>query len=108
MGIVIPFPAERVVRPRTPRPAPPPPPPADSDAWQDDAACLEVDPMVFFRRDTTEAKTYCARCPVRVECLEAAIVGGDRFGVRGGLSERERRRLLRRRAAVSEVQRPAR
>lgn len=80
--------------------------------WQDDALCAEVGTDIFFPEkgeSNRQAKAVCAGCPVRPECLayaleHSATVG--RFGVWGGLSERERRRLLRtvqrhRRAAVA-------
>ena len=45
---------------------------------------------------TREAKKVCLSCDVRVECLEYALGQDERFGIWGGLSERERRRLKRR------------
>ena len=67
----------------------------DPDTWQDDAACLGLDPEVFFRTDTRDAKEACRSCAVRLDCLEHALANGERFGVWGGLSERERRRVRR-------------
>jgi WhiB family redox-sensing transcriptional regulator len=72
----------------------------DEDSWQDEAACLGVDVGIFFRTDTAEAKEVCSRCRVRQACLEQAIVDGERFGVWGGLTERERRRLRKRRTVA--------
>ena len=66
--------------------------------WQERALCAEVDPELFFPDkggSTKEAKSICARCDVRVECLEFALENNERFGIYGGLSERERRRLLK-------------
>jgi WhiB family transcriptional regulator, redox-sensing transcriptional regulator len=65
--------------------------------WQDQAACRDEDPAMFFPAvgaSAAEAKRFCAaRCPVRFECLAYAIRRGERFGVWGGMSERERRAL---------------
>lgn len=72
------------------------------DDWQDRGLCAEVDPDLFFPEkggSVREAKRVCARCPVRVECLEEALANDERFGVWGGLSETDRRRLRRRVAA---------
>ena len=69
--------------------------------WQDDANCLGVDPDFFFPErgaSTREAKAVCAGCEVRADCLEYALVNGEKFGIWGGMSERERRRLRRQRA----------
>lgn len=66
--------------------------------WVDYAVCSQTDPEVFFPEkgaSTADAKAVCRRCPVRTECLEAALARGERFGVYGGRSERERRRILR-------------
>jgi WhiB family redox-sensing transcriptional regulator len=64
--------------------------------WQDQANCLGVDPDLFFPErgaSTREAKEVCRGCVVRLDCLEYALVNGEKFGIWGGLSERERRRL---------------
>jgi WhiB family transcriptional regulator, redox-sensing transcriptional regulator len=69
--------------------------------WQDLALCRETDPDAFFPEKggaTREAKRICSRCEVRGECLEYALAHDERFGIWGGLSERERRRLKRRAA----------
>ena len=47
--------------------------------------------------DAEEAKSICALCPVRQACLEFALTTREKHGVWGGLTERERRRVLRRR-----------
>ena len=68
-------------------------------AWQDLALCAQTDPEAFFPEkggSTREAKSVCRGCEVRAECLEYALAHEERFGVWGGLSERERRRLNRR------------
>jgi WhiB family redox-sensing transcriptional regulator len=69
-------------------------------AWRDAAACRGLDTNVFFPltdEEADEAKTVCAACPVREECLEFALLTRQNDGVWGGLTEAERRRLRRRR-----------
>jgi len=71
----------------------------DEQGWQDRALCAETDPEAFFPEkggSTREAKKICTGCEVRAECLEFALANDERFGIWGGLSERERRRLRRR------------
>ncbi len=66
--------------------------------WQDRALCAQTDPEAFFPEkggSTREAKQVCRGCEVRAECLEYALEHDERFGIWGGLSERERRRLKR-------------
>jgi len=68
-------------------------------AWQADALCAQTDPEAFFPEkggSTREAKKICQQCEVSSECLEYALANDERFGIWGGLSERERRRLRRR------------
>lgn len=68
-------------------------------SWQEKALCAETDPEAFFPEkggSTREAKRVCNACDVRAECLEYALAHDERFGIWGGLSERERRRLKRR------------
>ena len=67
-----------------------------SQWWWFAALCAQTDPELFFPEkggSTREAKAVCARCPARAECLEYALAHDERFGVWGGTSERERRRL---------------
>ena len=74
---------------------------ADEQGWQESALCAETDPEAFFPEkggSTREAKKICTGCEVRAECLEFALANDERFGIWGGLSERERRRLRRRTA----------
>lgn len=66
--------------------------------WQDQALCAQTDPEAFFPEkggSTREAKRICKACPVRDDCLEFALEHDERFGIWGGLSDRERRRLKR-------------
>ena len=70
-------------------------------SWQTKANCMGVDPDLFFPErgaSTREAKEVCRGCVVREDCLEYALANGEKFGIWGGLSERERRRLRRQRA----------
>jgi WhiB family transcriptional regulator, redox-sensing transcriptional regulator len=64
--------------------------------WTERALCAETDPEAFFPEkggSTREAKKVCLSCDVQAECLEYALANDERFGIWGGLSERERRRL---------------
>lgn len=70
----------------------------EAPAWQADALCAQTDPEAFFPEkggSTREAKRICEGCEVRSECLEFALANDERFGIWGGLSERERRKLRR-------------
>jgi len=67
-------------------------------SWQEQALCAQTDPEAFFPEkggSTREAKRICVGCDVKGECLEYALGQDERFGIWGGLSERERRRLKR-------------
>ena len=66
--------------------------------WHERALCAQTDPEAFFPEkggSTREAKKICTGCEVRSECLSYALAHDERFGIWGGLSERERRRLKR-------------
>jgi WhiB family transcriptional regulator, redox-sensing transcriptional regulator len=68
----------------------------DCFSWQDFALCAETDPEAFFPEkggSVREAKKICRGCFVRTECLTYALEHEERFGIWGGLSEQERRRL---------------
>ena len=74
--------------------------PSDSEpaGWQEKALCAQTYPEAFFPEkggSTREAKRVCSSCEVRSECLEYALENDERFGIWGGLSERERRRMRR-------------
>lgn len=78
-----------------------------SESWQAFANCLGVDPDLFFPErgaSTKEAKQVCQSCVVREDCLEYALANGEKFGIWGGLSERERRRIRRQRALARAAQ----
>ena len=69
--------------------------------WQMLSNCLGVDPDLFFPErgaSTKDAKAVCQGCIVREDCLEYALTNREKFGIWGGLSERERRRIRRERA----------
>lgn len=73
------------------------------------AACRGCDPNLFFPEHggpTDDAKAVCMSCPVRVECLEFALQNVEKFGIWGGISERERRRLRRERGISETRPRP--
>jgi WhiB family transcriptional regulator, redox-sensing transcriptional regulator len=81
------------MRPKAPTLTLPPP-----EAWMESALCAQVDPELFYPEKgggTHAAKAVCASCPVVAECLEYALRSDDAFGVYGGLSPRQRRRLRR-------------
>lgn len=71
---------------------------ADHLDWMRWASCAEVEPDLFFPEagsPGTAAKKVCARCPVRSQCLQAAVEQGEEFGVWGGLTAAERNELQR-------------
>ena len=68
-------------------------------SWQADSLCAQTDPEAFFPEkggSTRDAKKVCGSCMVKSECLEYALENDERFGIWGGLSERERCRLRKR------------
>ena len=78
--------------------------------WREEAACLAYPAVVFFGLDDSEtpverrsreekAKRICETCPVQRECLEYALATREQYGIWGGLTEIERKALLRARAA---------
>lgn len=78
---------------------------ANNQPWTDRALCAQVDPEIFFPvrgGSTRGGKQVCSNCPVRAqdfggtgECLQYALDRDERFGIWGGYSERERRRMKR-------------
>lgn len=71
----------------------------DDQPWAGDALCAQTDPEAFYPErggSTSEAKAVCAGCLVQAECLDYALDHDERFGVWGGLSERERRHIKQR------------
>ncbi len=68
--------------------------------WQDGANCTGANANLFFPErgaSTRAAKSICRECRVREDCLEFAISTGEKFGIWGGMSERERRRVRKER-----------
>ena len=70
--------------------------------WRNAGLCKGSDPLVFYPPSeddslADEAKTICGMCAVRQTCLEFALTTREKHGVWGGLTERERRRVLRQR-----------
>lgn len=78
----------------------------DETSWMHESRCRGVNPAQFFPSDglgVEAAQRVCAACEVRVDCLEYALTNRIEHGVWGGASERERRRILRRRRQLSGV-----
>jgi len=77
--------------------------PLDATAWTALSACRTADPDELFVTGAAQnrAKAVCMGCPVRTECLSDALDNQVEFGVWGGMTERERRALLRRRPDVT-------
>ncbi len=70
--------------------------------WVVFSACRDKDADLFFPENKTNERTalsICAACPVQVDCLEYAFEADIRFGVWGGMTEKQRRRLARRLAS---------
>ncbi|MFF4385560.1 WhiB family transcriptional regulator [Streptomyces sp. NPDC001552] len=77
------------------------------DNWRTEAACAPWNAPLFHPKHegtgpayAPEAKAICARCPVRAQCLEWALITGDPHGVWGGLDAGERKQLFVPRAPV--------
>jgi WhiB family redox-sensing transcriptional regulator len=68
------------------------------DHWQERSACYGLDPEIFFPTTEEEAGlalSYCGVCRVKDMCLAWALQNGERYGVWGGTTEQQRRRLIR-------------
>lgn len=64
--------------------------------WVDEALCSQTDPERFHPErgeSTAEAKKVCLRCAVSGACLSYALAADEKYGVWGGKSARERRRM---------------
>lgn len=77
------------------------PRPLTKYAWMDDGACVGQPSEIFFPDESDQstidrAKAICARCPIQQRCAEVALVRREPYGIWGGLSERDRRSILRR------------
>ncbi|MFF1414500.1 WhiB family transcriptional regulator [Streptomyces sp. NPDC058289] len=75
----------------------------DDDEWSERALCRTADPEELFVEGAAQnsAKAICTGCPVRTECLAHALDSRIEHGIWGGMTERERRALLRRRPLVT-------
>jgi hypothetical protein len=72
--------------------------PSPPDMWQEKASCHGIDPDVFFPTSEEEAGpalAYCGSCGIRQMCLAWALKNSERYGVWGGLTEQQRRRVVR-------------
>lgn len=82
-------------------------PGANRYAWMADAACRGLAQLMFPDQYDVDgqmaAKAVCAKCPVKDTCLEHALTNNETFGIWGGASERERRKIRRRRRASRNV-----
>lgn len=70
--------------------------PLTNAEWMDDGLCAQTSPEEFFPEKggaSRDAKAVCAKCTVAAECLDWALAHNERFGIWGGLSERERRHI---------------
>ena len=87
----------------------------DVQDWRDRSACLGEDPELFFPigegleavMQADDAKAVCRRCPVVMTCLEWSLETRQPHGVWGGLDERQRVNVLRRRSALRTAERKA-
>lgn len=69
---------------------------AHGQEWTASALCAQTEPDAFFPEkggSVKEAKRICRGCPVRSECLAWALENDERFGIWGGATENDRRRL---------------
>lgn len=81
----------------------------NNTAWRQDRACADMDPNLFFPiglmgdaiDQTNLAKSICAQCPVRGQCLEFALRTHQDYGIWGGRTEDERRVMRRNRRAAA-------
>lgn len=74
-----------------------------NEEWTALARCKQSRPDELFVRGAEQhkAKVVCSACPVRAECLAEALDNGIEWGVWGGMTERERRAVLRKRPNVT-------
>jgi WhiB family redox-sensing transcriptional regulator len=70
------------------------------DRWEEAGACRHEDPELFFpisinSPETDKALRICRRCPVQDQCLTAALTRRENYGIWGGTTEEQRRRIIR-------------
>lgn len=73
-------------------------------AWTEQARCAQVDPEIFFPAkggSLRPARAVCERCPVQAECFDYSIANGEKYGIWGGISEFDRRKLRRKGSAAA-------
>jgi len=73
---------------------------ANAPAWLDRGICAQIGGDMWFpdkgdRQDVAACKKVCAGCPVRRQCLDWALETCEMFGIWGGLTSMERRKLRR-------------
>ena len=76
-------------------------------SWTEEANCKGAEADLFFPErgaSTRKAKAICRACSVQSKCLEYAIENSEKFGIWGGMSERERRRIKRQRSSDFDIQ----
>jgi WhiB family redox-sensing transcriptional regulator len=75
--------------------------------WYSDAACVGMDPGIFFPEWTgpEAARRTCSGCPVRSKCLDYAVANRIEHGIWGGLTEDERAAMRRRRRSGAQIDR---
>lgn len=74
------------------------------DTWREDALCRQTDPELFMPDKggtTAPAKRICLACPVRRACLDYAVDSRQRWGIWGGVGQKELRRLINARTAAA-------
>jgi len=77
-----------------------------SENWMEEALCSQVDPDLFFPEkgaasDAARACRICESCPVQKQCLQFAVRTGTRWGVWGGVTERNLQRMIHRHRVAS-------
>lgn len=73
------------------------------DAWREDALCAQTDPEAYYPEiggSARAAKRTCLACPVTTECRDYAVTTGQRWGIWGGLTQKELRQLVNQRTAA--------
>lgn len=71
----------------------------ETSPWTDRSACQDHDPSLFFPApggNERQALAICETCEVTQECLAHALEAGEKFGIWGGTTQRQRRRLIQR------------
>ena len=70
----------------------------DVDRWRDAAACRGMNPNIFYpeaRSDEDAAKRICRECVVQNECITSALINGEKDGIWGGSTPKERTAIMR-------------